>query len=315
MILPLQLMFLAIIASAQICQPGNLRQGYFSQYSQSPTDGTIAYHQDRSGKLPQDISAYVGVVAVRDCGLVGDDAWIRITDERTNPDYVGSWLPVKIFDCSGHVETTEWMDDHNILGELGYYLANDLDLYGKGDISGEMILEAPASVEMICEPATMDELATPIPVYVPQSTLTIPQMLTPEVETPTITPTATPTPLPTAAVIWRAVTSSARAIAFEATPTPRPAMVEVPILNVQDSVTVFDTIENLPLILASLFFIFWLGFGLLMFLIGRLSSRSAGKADRTLYQEPILTSSQVREVANVLQILQRQYPDLSDDEP
>lgn len=309
-----QLLLLAMLFFSQVCSPKDLRSGYFSQYGQSPTDGTIHYHQNKSGKLPQDMSQYVGVIAVKDCGLVGDDAWIRFTDDRIEDEYAGLWLPVKIFDCSGHVETTEWMNENNIIGELGYYLANDLNIYGQTQIFGEMILVAPASVERICEP----EETTPIPVYVPVGTPTVPQLLTAESEISEIssaTPTAT-TP-PTAAIVWRTIANTTRTAMMSATPTPGTTMVQAPLARSQvKTVTVFDAIENLPLVLAGLAFGLWLGFGLLMFLFGRMSSRSAGKVDHTLYQDrdSILTSAQAREMVSLLRILQKQYPGLLDDE-
>lgn len=305
MFLPLKIIFLAIFAS-QVCQPEGLRQGYFSQYGKSPTDGTIAYHQNESGRLPQDMSQYVGVIAVKDCSLVGDDAWIRIIDERANPEYAGFWLPVKIFDCSGHTETTEWMNENNILGELGYYLAQALDLNGEGQIPGEIILTAPASVERICEPT--EEIPTPIPVYEPHGTLTVPQILTEEAEVPTTTPTPTYTTIPPAVIVWHAVANTTRTAMMSATPTPTPGltMVDVPLVNTQvKNVTAFDTIENLPLVLACLAFGLWIGFGSLMFLAG-------------LFFRSVRDNRSQAEMASVLSdlrdTLQKQYPDLPDDD-
>jgi hypothetical protein len=149
MILPLNLIFSIVVAVISYCYPQGAYSGYFSQYDQSPTDGTIEYHQDISGRLPQDLSAYAGVVAVKDCSLVGSDAWIWIMDSRANMAY--AWLPVKVFDCSGHAETTEWMEQNNIIGELGYYLARDLGVLSRG-IRGKILFKNPTAVELICIP-------------------------------------------------------------------------------------------------------------------------------------------------------------------
>ena len=151
--------------------------GFFSLYGQSPTDGTIDYHQNVDGRLPQDMSPYAGVIAViDDCSLVGRDAWIRLTDYHTPIEYWNHWLPVKIFDCGGHQESIEnFFKPNNIIGELGYYIANDAGVYDlQRGIAGDLALEDPT---MAC--------ATPTPISSP----------TPEpTETPTLAP---PTPEPT----------------------------------------------------------------------------------------------------------------------
>lgn len=276
----MQLMFLAVWV-AQACFPADVQTGYFSHYGQSPTDGTIDYHQRESGKLPKDMSQYIGVIAVKDCKLVGRDAWLKFQDERVNPDYIGIWLPVKIFDCSGHVETTEWMNENNIVGELGYYISNAMGVYKQGQIEGEMILTAPADIEWICEEGAEQ---TPIPVMVPpptpEGTKTIPQVLTAQA------PTATPTTAPTAAIVWRKITSSAQALPYgPPTKTPEPSTITKPIVESKmGASTVFDAIDNLPLIFAGFFVVNWTCFGVIMYLLGRLANlrRSAEKLEQAL---------------------------------
>jgi hypothetical protein len=171
--------------------------GYFSLYGQSPTDGTIDYHQTISGKLPQDLSPYVGVIAaIDDCSLVGQDAWIRLTDSYTPIEYWNRWLPVKIFDCGGHQESIEnFFKPNNIIGELGYYIANDAGVYhlSRG-IAGDLALENPAR-------SCSDEPAM-IPVMLPD--------ITPE-STPAPTPieiaeAVTPEPAVTRIILPRLVT-------------------------------------------------------------------------------------------------------------
>lgn len=149
--------------------------GFFSLYGQSPTDGTIDYHQNVDGRLPQDMSPYAGVIAViDDCSLVGQDAWIRLTDYHTPIEYWNQWLSVKIFDCGGHQESIEnFFKPNNIIGELGYYIANDAGVYhlGRG-IAGDLALENPT---IACDQPTVTPTTTPT-------------------TTPTPTPTVTPTP-------------------------------------------------------------------------------------------------------------------------
>ena len=133
-----------------LCKPVDAQDGYFSHYSQPPTDGTIPYHQNESGLLPQDLHSYAGVVAVADCSLVGSDAWVYITDSRATAEYRYRWLPVKVFDCSGHSQTTEWMNQNNILGELGYYLAQKIGIYRNGGIEGRFLPYDPATARLTC---------------------------------------------------------------------------------------------------------------------------------------------------------------------
>jgi len=121
----------------------NAEFGYFSHYEQSPTDGTIAFRQNESGELPDDLSRYAGVVAVADCSLIGDDAWIYLTDLRVPAEYGFVWLPVKVFDCSGDMETSSWMRKNNIIGELGYYLTMKTGLYKQGGIRGKITFKNP----------------------------------------------------------------------------------------------------------------------------------------------------------------------------
>lgn len=144
-----------ILLSVQIlaptyCHPRDALSGYFSHYTQSPTDGTIAYHQEVSSLLPHDMAPYKGVVAVADCSLVGQDAWIWITDQRAAPGYTRTWLFVKVFDCSGHASTTMWMNQNNIVGELGYYLVRDIGLLHQGGIEGEIVFQDPETSPRTC---------------------------------------------------------------------------------------------------------------------------------------------------------------------
>ena len=114
--------------------PIKIDTGYFSQYGQAPTDGTIAYRQF-IGQLPMDMSEYDGVIAVSDCDLIGEDAWIKINGSR--------WLRVITFDCAGSAQTVEWMESNNIIGELCFYLAERFAIIGQGGIRGQITFEEP----------------------------------------------------------------------------------------------------------------------------------------------------------------------------
>lgn len=89
-------------------------EGYLSAYNYAPTVGTIAYRQG-TGEIPHNLSGFAGVIAVKDCGLVGKEATLIVE----NKEY-----PVVIFDCAsrGNDGTREWMDRDNILAEIGYFL-------------------------------------------------------------------------------------------------------------------------------------------------------------------------------------------------
>ena len=118
----------------------HIAEGTWSQYSQGPTDGQIWYHTTQTGKL-KNPKRYDGFVAVADCDLVGDEAWIRVYPWK-------KWQHVFIFDCSGHVSTTRWFHEAGIIGELGWYIARELDVpTGKG-VRGAISFSPPAIIRM-----------------------------------------------------------------------------------------------------------------------------------------------------------------------
>jgi hypothetical protein len=115
---------------ATLAGPAPPISGTFSHYGIMPTIGTIQYQQEM-GRLPLDLSPYDGVIAVLDCSLVGQEAWISVEDS--------DWLSVIIFDCAGDTETVEWMKSGNVIGELSYHLAEELGTLGRG-VPGELSL-------------------------------------------------------------------------------------------------------------------------------------------------------------------------------
>ncbi len=67
---------IVVIAATMLCsKPGAPHEtGLWTFYDQNPTDGTIDYHQNVSGKLPQDMSQFDGVIAIAaDCSTVGKE--------------------------------------------------------------------------------------------------------------------------------------------------------------------------------------------------------------------------------------------------
>lgn len=87
--------------------------GWLSAYGQQPTDATIAYRQE-IGDIPNNLSMYDGVIAVLDCGRIGEEALLRAE---------GVSLRVMVFDCAGDSDGGyEWMIENNIAAEVGYYL-------------------------------------------------------------------------------------------------------------------------------------------------------------------------------------------------
>lgn len=187
----------ALLALLPVCTRPDVvyTSGFFSLYNQAPTDGTIDYHQNVDGRLPQDMSPYAGVIAViEDCSLVGQDAWIRLTDYHTPIEYWNYWLPVKIFDCGGHQESIEnFFKPNNIIAELGYYIANDAGVYhlGRG-IAGDLALENPT---IACEQPTITPTMTPTPTptTTPTPPITVTQVIVPPRRTKLVPiPTAEP---------------------------------------------------------------------------------------------------------------------------
>jgi hypothetical protein len=116
-------------------RPITVTEGTWSQYGKSPTDGQIWYHSTQT-KLLENPDAYDAFIAVQSCDDVGKTAWIKVGDHQ-------DWLLTFIFDCSGHSSTTQWFKRANIIGELDYYTARELDiLVGRG-VVGAITFNSP----------------------------------------------------------------------------------------------------------------------------------------------------------------------------
>lgn len=172
----MSLLTTAAISATLLCsRPGAPHEtGLWTFYGQRPTDGTIDYHQNVSGKLPQDMSQFDGVIAIAaDCSVVGKEAWIRLTDPHIPIEYWNHWQHVMVFDCGGNQESIDnFFNPLGIIGELGFYLARD---------SGAMELGRAVEGDIAWEDPTM-ECATPNPtptqVIAPTQTLPPPTATT-----------------------------------------------------------------------------------------------------------------------------------------
>ena len=189
---------IAYLLFQQVCvtPPANYETGFFTVYNQAPTDGTIAYHQTQSMKLPLDLTQYAGVIAyVTDCSKVGQTAYLRLTDPQITIEYFNHWIPVMVFDCGGHQESIdEFFKPNGIIGELGFYLASDSGAFelGRG-VAGDLSWIPPINE---CEPtpaptSTSEPTITMTPVPSPTTIfVTVPPLLA----VVTVAPTWTPTP-------------------------------------------------------------------------------------------------------------------------
>ena len=110
--------------------PYLLLDGWVSQYAQTPTDATIAYRQELN-QIPDDLSEYAGVIAVEDCQHIGSDAYLYVAN---------NWHRVMVFDCLGRDVEPNWMQENNIIVEMGYYLTQELGYTGQGGIKGRLVI-------------------------------------------------------------------------------------------------------------------------------------------------------------------------------
>ena len=91
---------------------GHSVTGYLSGYDKEPTDGTISIRQEW-GQLPHDVSHYDTLIAVLDCGRIGQEATLNTESGR---------LEALVFDCAGSEDGgVEWMTSGNYVAELDYY--------------------------------------------------------------------------------------------------------------------------------------------------------------------------------------------------
>lgn len=137
----------------------SFKSGMWSQYNRGPTDSQIWYHTEVTGKL-SDPDRYDGFIAVIDCDLVGDDAWIQIGSHE-------QWLHVFIFDCSGHWHTTEWMNENGILGEVDYYTMRELGVPPMRGVRGKITFNPLHVMTQCYQKGVCDDDEKESPAYTP----------------------------------------------------------------------------------------------------------------------------------------------------
>lgn len=91
--------------------------GTASQYAPSVMERVVV-RQQAYGHLPEELPDVDGFIAVEDCGRVGQIWGVR-------PAGSVRWHRVMVADCSGHAETSSWMERNNIPMELGWPLVED----------------------------------------------------------------------------------------------------------------------------------------------------------------------------------------------
>ena len=114
--------------ASPICNDHQLSSHWFSQYGQEPTDGTMEYRWS-VGDIPLDMSLYAGVIAVEDCRRIGQEAMINVKNK---------WRRVMVFDCLARNEHN-WMQEKNIIAELGFYLARKAGVNVGEGVKGNLV--------------------------------------------------------------------------------------------------------------------------------------------------------------------------------
>jgi len=104
-----------------------LVSGWASQYAPGVMERVVRVRQSgrTSMDLPVELPDVDGFIAVEDCDRIGDIVYIR--REGTE-----KWYSFLVADCSGHAETTSWMERNNILIEVDYETAVRWDTVGRG---------------------------------------------------------------------------------------------------------------------------------------------------------------------------------------
>jgi len=110
--------------------------GFASQYSPGVMESVVRVRQ--SGRTAMDLPAVLpavdGFVAMEDCAMIGQIVYIRPKGET-------EWDSFLVADCSGHAETSAWMERNDILVEFGYKSAKRYDTIGRGLEIELMMLE------------------------------------------------------------------------------------------------------------------------------------------------------------------------------
>jgi len=104
-----------------------LLAGWASQYGPGVMESVIRVRQ--AGRtamtLPMELPETDGYVAMVECDRIGDVVYLRPLGDEVFESFL-------VVDCSGHAETTDWMERNNILVEVDYETALRWDTIGHG---------------------------------------------------------------------------------------------------------------------------------------------------------------------------------------
>ncbi len=97
-----------------------------SQYDPGVMSRVVSVRQSgvTAMNLPDPLPQTDGIIAVEDCSRIGEIVWMR-HDGR-------GWESFLVADCSGHVETSEWMLRDDICVEVDYATAVRWNTAGHG---------------------------------------------------------------------------------------------------------------------------------------------------------------------------------------
>jgi hypothetical protein len=93
----------------------------------------VTAYRQRTGEIPQDVSAYDGFIAVLECDDIGKEYWLRPVGSE-------AWTWVLAVDCASKSDRQsdvddrsgyEWMIDGALCCEIGHPLAVEWDTVGR----------------------------------------------------------------------------------------------------------------------------------------------------------------------------------------
>lgn len=102
--------------------------GIASQYGPGRMQSVIAIRQipgRTAYTIAQDLGRFDGFMAMEDCGELGNEYYVK-------PVTAEAWELFLVTDCSGHAETTEWMQRNNIIIEVDHETAVRWETVGRG---------------------------------------------------------------------------------------------------------------------------------------------------------------------------------------
>ena len=117
----LSLLLLPVVAFTSDPAP---QTGWASYYNEVPTVATIEARLEMGHITTADLLWANSLIAVADCGMIGDRVTIQIDG--------GELRNAIVFDCAGNDGTVEWMESSGIIVEVDYYTAMDYGMIDRG---------------------------------------------------------------------------------------------------------------------------------------------------------------------------------------